>query len=742
MDSAVAAVPPPEPPDSPDAWYAPDVRAQYEPHPGVVVTITDDGSEFSYDVREPPLSAADARAHETVTTYFEAGTETLPRTREGTRERATDGLPTKHRAVLSRLTDRPPGGTRRLAYYVLRDQYCLGPITPIALDERVDVADVGSEHDDALLVHTDEYAPAVTHYASDATNLDRFLSERLRAYTVPFQGFRLPVVVYREHLLGADAFDVKYAVTEPGLLPGDRDLIDACKDHVWETDVDDVITDRGEFVRRHARDFLARRLTARNTREWTHALAHRVRELLATWDLAAPPVDARYARDRLDDLVYYVVRDFVGEAELTIPLRDPQLEDVEANRVGERVKVVPRDRDLATAERVPTNLVIDSEQRFVNLVTQLAASDGVELTASRPSAKVNLQPDEVAADVTIRCAVALPVISEDGPHISVRKQATEPLTPADLVASDSIPVDVVALLWLAYEYHGVVLFSGPTGVGKTTLMNAHMPFVPFHDRPISIDEGSREVWLPHETGVSLTTRAHERDYKRVSMGDLMTEANYLNPDLEVIAEINTRASFESFAQVLNTGHGVVGTTHADGVETLVNRTIEQGVPAYLLAELDLVVFPRHVDGDRFVGEVVELVTEAEHDALPSADRGIVTKGDATIHYHRLATRRPDGGFSVADPATIRFLDRLADRTSRTSSAVREEYASKRRYVQYMVETGLTDADDLVAFLADLQTNESATIERIHHQRRTPDRAATPDAESADPATGSQQGDGV
>jgi len=25
---------------------------------------------------------------------------------------------------------------------------------------------------------------------------------------------------------------------------------------------------------------------------------------------------------------------------------------------------------------------------------------------------------------------------------------------------------------MLYEHHGVVLFSGPTGVGKTTLMNA------------------------------------------------------------------------------------------------------------------------------------------------------------------------------------------------------------------------------------------------------------------------------
>ncbi|MDG5778751.1 hypothetical protein QA599_20115 [Haloarculaceae archaeon H-GB1-1] len=35
-----------------------------------------------------------------------------------------------------------------------------------------------------------------------------------------------------------------------------------------------------------------------------------------------------------------------------------------------------------------------------------------------------------------------------------------------------------ALLWLRYEAHGVVLFSGPAGVGKTTLMNAVSREVP------------------------------------------------------------------------------------------------------------------------------------------------------------------------------------------------------------------------------------------------------------------------
>lgn len=55
------SVPAPEPPDSADAWYAPDVRAQYESYPGVVATVRERrdaaGSEFSYETRGIGLMA-------------------------------------------------------------------------------------------------------------------------------------------------------------------------------------------------------------------------------------------------------------------------------------------------------------------------------------------------------------------------------------------------------------------------------------------------------------------------------------------------------------------------------------------------------------------------------------------------------------------------------------------------------------------------------------------------------------
>ncbi|WP_332898144.1 type II/IV secretion system ATPase subunit [Haladaptatus sp. CMSO5] len=711
------SVPPPCPPDDSDAWYAPKTRAQYTLSDDVVATITEQRDGFHYSIREPVLSATELIAFETIQDYFEGARLKRPLTREGARERLAAGFEPKYERAIDRLTDLSPAGRRRVSYHALCQVRCLSDLTAFALDEHIEVADAA---DDGLLVHTTDFAPATTDLPPNPDYLSRFASERLGQHTVTFHDFEVPVVIYKEHVLGNDPFTTKYAVIEPDLLPGDEQLIDECKERIWEANVDGVVEDRVGFVSDRARTFLSRRLTARNTRAWLDATRYRMQSALAEYGFAVPPVDERYAADRLSDLVYYVMRDYVGYGKLTIPIRDPMLEDIEANRVGERIKVVPRGLGDHTG-RMPANLTFTSERSFVNVVTQLAAADGTELNASTPSAKVNLQPAGLD-DETIRCAVALPTISEDGPHISIRKQAPDTLTPVDLVSGNSLSTELVTLLWMLYEHRGVVLFSGPTGVGKTTLMNAHMPFIPYRDRPISIDEGSREVHLPHETGVSLTTRDHENEFKRVTMADLMTECNYLNPDVEVIAEINTPASFKTFAESMNTGHGLLGTLHAEDVHKLVNRIIERGIPAYLLQEIDLVVFPRNVDGERYVSSVIEFVDVETYATLDHDRCGTIEKDGTTIYWNTVAWRDHNGefGFNYTHPQlgddtrdiALDAFASLAERTDRPVRAVEDEFHRKHRYVKYLVQENLTDMDELFSFLANLRTNEAATVERV------------------------------
>ena len=141
-----------------------------------------------------------------------------------------------------------------------------------------------------------------------------------------------------------------------------------------------------------------------------------------------------------------------------------------------------------------------------------------------------------------------------------------------------------------------------------------------------------------------------------------------------------------------------------------NRVVEQGLPAYLLREIDLVVFPRHVEGERYVGEILELVDKSTYGRLPEDSRGRIEKDDTTIHYHRVAGRR-EGAFAFADASEVAFFDRLAAHTDRPRDAVVAEFERKQRYVEYFVQDDLSDRDDLFAFLADLRTDEAATVER-------------------------------
>ena len=142
---------------------------------------------------------------------------------------------------------------------------------------------------------------------------------------------------------------------------------------------------------------------------------------------------------------------------------------------------------------------------------------------------------------------------------------------------------------------------------------------------------------------------------------------------------------------------------------------------YLLDEIDLVVFPRHVGGDRYVGEVVEFVDEP----LEQGRGGTIRKDGETIHYNTICRRTPDGDFDLAydhpqlgdDSRRVEtdVLERLATLRDEPVERVEETLHRRHRYVQYLVREGVTEFEELFGVLADLETNEAATVERLRRQ---------------------------
>ena len=201
------------------------------------------------------------------------------------------------------------------------------------------------------------------------------------------------------------------------------------------------------------------------------------------------------------------------------------------------------------------------------------------------------------------------------------------------------------------------------------------------------------------------------------------------------------------------GHGVVGTTHATDIDTLVNRAIERGLPPYLLREVDLVVFLRQVGSDRYVTQAVEPLSPEEYEALDPAARtsrtgnpkhggaGVVERPGATVHYNTVAWRDLDGAVQTTGLPTdessgtdagrgVHALARLADRTDRGAGAVETEFHTKHRYVRYLIRDGVDDFTELFEFLADLRADEAATVERVARSLRTDRATAGEDSDEA------------
>ena len=68
-------------------------------------------------------------------------------------------------------------------------------------------------------------------------------------------------------------------------------------------------------------------------------------------------------------------------------------------------------------------------------------------------------------------------VSMLGPSFTIRKFAEETISITQLIAWGTISSQVAAYIWICLEYGMSVLVSGETASGKTTTLNAILPFI-------------------------------------------------------------------------------------------------------------------------------------------------------------------------------------------------------------------------------------------------------------------------
>jgi type II secretory ATPase GspE/PulE/Tfp pilus assembly ATPase PilB-like protein len=124
---------------------------------------------------------------------------------------------------------------------------------------------------------------------------------------------------------------------------------------------------------------------------------------------------------------------------------------------------------------------------------------------------------------------------------------------------------------------GLIVFSGPTGCGKsTTIYSILNEFDPLQHN-IQTAESPIEVVIPHVNQVEIN------DFGRNTFLDWVRGIVREAPDILMMGEIRDFQTADALLRVVNTGHRVITTLHANAAAMVPIRFLQLGVQPYLLA---------------------------------------------------------------------------------------------------------------------------------------------------------------
>ncbi len=258
-----------------------------------------------------------------------------------------------------------------------------------------------------------------------------------------------------------------------------------------------------------------------------------------------------------DTLVREIKNEVLGLGPLEPLLADPTINDILVNG-SQKVYVERRGR----LEKVSVRFRDD--QHLLKIIDKIATSVGRRIDESSPMVDARL------ADGS-RVNAVIPPLALDGPSLSIRKFAVDPLKVDDLIRIGTITTATARLMEAIVKSRLNVIISGGTGTGKTTFLNVMSSFIPSYERIVTIED-SAELQLQQDHIVRLETRPPNIEgHGEVTLRDLVKNALRMRPDRIVVGEVRGGEALDMM-QAMNTGHdGSLTTIHANTPRDALSR---------------------------------------------------------------------------------------------------------------------------------------------------------------------------
>ncbi|MGB1522868.1 MAG: type II/IV secretion system ATPase subunit [Candidatus Poseidoniaceae archaeon] len=282
-------------------------------------------------------------------------------------------------------------------------------------------------------------------------------------------------------------------------------------------------------------------------------------------------------------LRYIVIRDLIRNGPLETLLSDEMLEDIHS--VG--LKHIHMDHKVFGM--VTSNIRFREREILARYLRAMSERIGRPVSDNKPII------DGALLDGSRINIIFSDDVSMLGPSFTIRKFAEETISVIQLIQWGTMSAQQAAYIWICLEYGMSVLVSGETASGKTTTLNAILPFID-HNVKIYSAEDTPEVKVRHKIWQRLVTRDSKNEDSRVEMFDLLKAALRSRPRYIIIGEIRGVEGATAF-QAMQTGHPVIATFHASSIVKMIQRFTGDpiNVPIRFFDNLNFAIFQEVVE---------------------------------------------------------------------------------------------------------------------------------------------------
>jgi len=401
-----------------------------------------------------------------------------------------------------------------------------------------------------------------------------------------------------------------------------------------------------------------------------------------------------------NNVFYYIFQEFLGYGKIDLLMQDTEIEDISCD--GPNVPIFIFHRKF---ESLRTNVIFDNSEELDDFVFKLTQICGKQLSIFEPIVDGRL-PDGSRLQATLGKTVT------KGSTFTIRRFNENPLSPIDLIASNTLSTKMAAYFWFVMEHGVSILFCGGTASGKTTLLNALSLFIPPSYKIVSAED-TREINIPHENWIAGTTRQgfisseQSKTSHEIDMFDLVKAALRQRPRVIIVGEVRGREANTMF-QAMATGHLSYSTMHANDMQTLVQRLENHPInlPRALMVALDIVVFVKTVhtlEGTvaRRLNDVIEILK-----LDPETNRLI------TVSTFSWTTALTD---TFNHNPNSKILSDIMDLRGWSKETLLNELTSRERVLEWMKQQDIRSYKEVGNIIAQYSKNSTVLLNKIEKE---------------------------